>query len=185
MVRVEELWGKLLSAYEGGAHTALGYSSWGAYFEVEFGINQSRGYQLLEAGRGLRAIESHSKILERPKESQARELAHAPAQAAEVWKEVNEEARAAYHTPTPPPRARPGAVKLGTSGASLPLVSPTHVDGNGNRPAACWAPLVRRSLVGVHEHNRRRAVVVVGAVAALRAPIAPQTCSQTLGSPEL
>src|SRR5665213_1691541 len=45
------LWAKLLSLYEGGAHTALGYSSWGAYYEAEFGQTPSRGYQLLRLAK--------------------------------------------------------------------------------------------------------------------------------------
>lgn len=88
----EDLWHMLLEAYEGGAHTALGYSSWGAYFEAEFGGKQSRGYQLIDAGRVVKAIESHSTIVESPNEAQARELAplakEDPDGAVEVWNEV-------------------------------------------------------------------------------------------------
>lgn len=50
------LWTKLLRLYGGEAHIALGHTSWGAYFEQEFGQKKSRGYQLLESGRVLRAL---------------------------------------------------------------------------------------------------------------------------------
>lgn len=93
--RAEELWHLLLEAYEGGAHLALGYSSWGKYFEEEFGQHQSYGYRLLDSGRVVKAIEDHSPIGERPNEGQARELAplakESPEEAAQVWQEVIEE----------------------------------------------------------------------------------------------
>lgn len=91
-VKAEELWTMLLDAYEGGAHLALGYGSWGDYFEAEFGGDHSYGYRLLDSGRVVRAIEAHSPIGERPNEAQARELAplarENPEDAAEVWTEV-------------------------------------------------------------------------------------------------
>lgn len=45
------LWAKLLELYEGKAHKALGYKSWGAYFEAEFGQSGSHGYKLLNAAK--------------------------------------------------------------------------------------------------------------------------------------
>jgi hypothetical protein len=67
------LWRKLVALYEGGAHTALGYSSWGDYCKTEFDMGQSRSYQLLDAGRVANALDST--IVERPlNEAQAREL---------------------------------------------------------------------------------------------------------------
>jgi hypothetical protein len=65
----------LLKAYEGGAHSALEYPSWGAYFVAEFGGSKTRAYELLDAGRVVQAIESQSAIAEQPTEIQARELA--------------------------------------------------------------------------------------------------------------
>jgi hypothetical protein len=47
----QRLWAKLLSLYEGGAHTALGYTSWADYCEREFHMSQGRAYQLLRAAR--------------------------------------------------------------------------------------------------------------------------------------
>jgi hypothetical protein len=47
----QKLWAKLLSLYEGGAHTALGYSLWAAYCEQEFHMRRTRAYQLLQAAR--------------------------------------------------------------------------------------------------------------------------------------
>ncbi len=91
----ENLGRMLLEAYEGGAHTALGYASWGAYFEAEFGHKKSKAYQLLEAGRVVRAIDANSAIAERPTESQARPLAPIaktdPQGAARIWEVTVEE----------------------------------------------------------------------------------------------
>ena len=98
-VRSEELWHLLLEAYEGGAHTALGYSSWGAYFEDEFGGSSRHGYRLLDAGRVAKAIESSDRAVTHriPTEFEARELApiakQDPEEAAELWGDVIEEAR--------------------------------------------------------------------------------------------
>ena len=92
---VEELWNNLLEAYERGAHKALGYTSWGAYFEAEFGQTGTRGYQLLDSGRVIRAIDVHSTVVERPTERQARELAilakEDPQEAADIWRGVVEQ----------------------------------------------------------------------------------------------
>lgn len=94
--RSEELWHLLLEAYERNAHTALGYKSWGAYFEAEFGGKKSRAYELLDAGRVVRAIDDHSAMAERPNERQARGLAPLikadPAEAARIWEEESERA---------------------------------------------------------------------------------------------
>lgn len=51
------LWAKLLKLYEGNAHTAMGYRSWGAYYTAEFGGSEGRGDQLLRAGRVLEVLE--------------------------------------------------------------------------------------------------------------------------------
>ena len=51
----------------------MGYTSWGAYFEAEFGQSRRRGYQLLEAGRVLVPVQNCS--LTPANEAQARELA--------------------------------------------------------------------------------------------------------------
>jgi hypothetical protein len=64
------LWHKLVELYDGGAHTALGYSSWQAYCETEFGFGRSQSYRLLEAGRVAELV-PHGGM----NECQARELA--------------------------------------------------------------------------------------------------------------
>lgn len=93
----DELWHMLLEAYERGVHKALGYKSWGAYYEAEFGQSGKRGDQLLRAGRVVRAIEEYSQDtnVSSPNEAQARELAPLakkdPQAAAEVWHEAVEE----------------------------------------------------------------------------------------------
>lgn len=85
----ERLWGKLLEAYEGGAHLSLGYNSWGSYFEAEFGGSDATAYRLLQSGRAMAQLPIGSP---RPKnEAQARELAPLldnPDQLREAWAEV-------------------------------------------------------------------------------------------------
>ena len=66
----ETLWRKLVELYDGGAHTALGYSSWQGYCDAEFGFGRSQSYRLLEAGRVAELV-PHGGMNER----QARELA--------------------------------------------------------------------------------------------------------------
>jgi phage N-6-adenine-methyltransferase len=93
------LWAKLLSLYEGEAHIALGYSSWGAYCSSEFDWGKSQSYRVLDAARVVDAL-PESPIGERPAESVARELVpvlrEAPEQVPEVWGEIVE-----LHGPTP------------------------------------------------------------------------------------
>lgn len=86
----ERLWGKLLEAYEGGAHTALGYSSWGSYFDAEFGGGQSQSYRLLDAGRVLLVLDGVTPQL--GNEAQARELTpllNAPETLRDAWREAS------------------------------------------------------------------------------------------------
>jgi hypothetical protein len=86
------LWDKLLALYEGKAHEALGYSSWGTYFEAEFGQDASRGYQLLDAGR-VRGLLAESTNVERLTEGSARELVPLkddPEAVRDVWQEATE-----------------------------------------------------------------------------------------------
>lgn len=88
----ESLWRKLVELYEGGAHLALKYSSWGEYFAAEFGQSGRRGYQLLDAGRALEAV-NHGSLGASPNERQARELApllDQPETLKEAWAEVVE-----------------------------------------------------------------------------------------------
>lgn len=55
---VRTLWAKVLDLYEGGAHLAMGYGNWRAYWEAEFGGSGGRGEQLVRAGRVVRALEA-------------------------------------------------------------------------------------------------------------------------------
>ena len=79
-----------------GAHAALGYSSWGTYYEAEFGGKKSHGYELLNAAR-VQELVSHSAIAESQPatEAVARELVPVlrddPEQVEEVWAEAVEE----------------------------------------------------------------------------------------------
>jgi hypothetical protein len=94
---IENLWTRLLDAYEKGAHLALGYPSWAEYCKVEFGTSSSRAYQLIDAARVSRAIEAHSTVVERPKsERVARALApvlreEGEEAVSEAWQEVVQE----------------------------------------------------------------------------------------------
>lgn len=87
----ERLWRKLVELYEGEAHIALGYSSWGAYFEAEFGGSRTRAYELLNAGKVLDSVRNCG--LAPANEAQARELApllNEPDELREAWAEVVE-----------------------------------------------------------------------------------------------
>jgi hypothetical protein len=50
------LWAKLRALYEGKAHIALGYSSWGDYFEEEFGRSGNYGYRLLKSAEVMEQL---------------------------------------------------------------------------------------------------------------------------------
>lgn len=84
------LWTKLLRLYEGGAHTALGYSSWGDYCRDEFDFGKSQAYRILDAARVVDAVPQ----LGNAPEAVARELVpvlrEQPEAVEEVWGEVVE-----------------------------------------------------------------------------------------------
>lgn len=100
------LWTKLVRLYEGKAHKALGFRSWGAYYEAEFGGSARRGYQLLNAGRVFEKLPIGTDLVQRPHEctivqrpsaeTVLRELSpilrNAGDAVAEAWKESVEEA---------------------------------------------------------------------------------------------
>jgi len=71
------LWRKLVTLYEMGAHTALGYSSWGAYCAAEFDMGQSSSYRMLDSARVVETLTAHSPMGEPvpATERVARELA--------------------------------------------------------------------------------------------------------------
>lgn len=86
----ERLWRKLVELYDGGAHLALGYRSWGAYFKTEFGQSERHGYRLLDAGKALEIVASDPRVTV-PNERQARELAPLlddPPVLNEAWEEA-------------------------------------------------------------------------------------------------
>ena len=86
----ERLWRKLVELYDGKAHVTLGYSSWGDYFEAEFGGTRSKAYQLLSAGRVMRELAPVSDL--RLNHEQARELApllDEPDALREAWAEAS------------------------------------------------------------------------------------------------
>ena len=86
----EALWRKLVRLHDGGAHNVLGYSSWHAYCESEFGFKQAQAYRLLHAGRAAEIIPWDNRPTN---ERQARELAPLltePEKLQEAWAEVRE-----------------------------------------------------------------------------------------------
>lgn len=86
----ERLWRKLVELYDGGAHLALGYSSWGAYFKTEFGASERHGYRLLDAGRALELVSDQ--LVTPVNEAQARELVpllDEPEKLREAWAEAS------------------------------------------------------------------------------------------------
>lgn len=70
------LWRKMVALYEGDAHVALGYGSWGDYCGAEFDMSSARAYQLLDAGRVSDMLASSTTVELVPRnEAVARELA--------------------------------------------------------------------------------------------------------------
>jgi hypothetical protein len=58
----QRLWTKLLSLYEGGAHSALGYTSWAEYCEQEFQMRKTHAYRLLQAAQVVNQLASEFPI---------------------------------------------------------------------------------------------------------------------------
>ena len=94
------LWAKLLRLYEGGAHVALGYSSWAEYCAAEFDMGKSRAYQMLAAARVVEALPESTNVERPASEGVARELVPVlrddPDHVDEVWAGVVQE-----HGPQP------------------------------------------------------------------------------------
>lgn len=91
----ERLWRKLVELYEGQAHVALGYGSWGAYFKAEFGGSRTVAYRLLDAGRVTQTLEQSPPrgLAPVPSARHAAELAplkNDPEALKEAWAEVIE-----------------------------------------------------------------------------------------------
>jgi hypothetical protein len=84
----ETLWAKLAWLYRGGAHIALGYSSWGAYYEAEFGKSGRQGYRLLEAAKVAAALPSDQLVNEAVARELAPVLREDPERVGEVWDEA-------------------------------------------------------------------------------------------------
>jgi 16S rRNA G966 N2-methylase RsmD len=90
------LWSKLLRLYEGGAHAALGYSSWAAYCAAEFDMGKSRSYQVLDAARVVAALPESTTVEPPANEAQARELGpvmrdEGEQAVVEVWRDLRDE----------------------------------------------------------------------------------------------
>ncbi len=59
------LWRELKELHEGVAHEVLGYGSWGAYVEAEFGFSRVHGYRLVKAAGMLDVLGSNPGVTER------------------------------------------------------------------------------------------------------------------------
>lgn len=133
------LWAKLLQLYEGGAHAALGYSSWADYCAVEFEVGRTRSYQLLDAARVVGALQSTNVDSAPPTEGVARHLVPVlredPNAVAEVWGEVVTE-----HGP------KPTANQVRSTVQRL---------RNEEEAVATLAPLNGRDEVRAHAHKRK------------------------------
>jgi hypothetical protein len=57
---LDHAWELALEAYEGKVWLALDYDSWRGWWAGEFGLSQSRGYQLLDQGRVIRELQEAS-----------------------------------------------------------------------------------------------------------------------------
>jgi hypothetical protein len=86
----ERLWRKLVELYDGGAHLALGFNSWGDYFATEFGGSSSRAYQILDAGRVARALGSTNGGMANERQARAlTPLLDQPDQLRDAWAEAS------------------------------------------------------------------------------------------------
>jgi hypothetical protein len=135
------LWRMLLRLYQGKAHLALGFKSWGTYFEVEFGGRKTHGYELLAAGRVLEELEppgfrsegsSGSVLLN---ERSARELAPLLRNGGDAVREAWEEA-VERHGPKPTAAQVRGVVKKRLSDQER-----NH--GSSDKPAPSWVARMR------------------------------------------
>jgi len=95
---VQRLWMRLLKLYEGGAHIALGYSSWDKYMENEFLIRKGQAYRMLRSARVVEFLgEVSPGDTTLQYEKHARELSrmlntHQPEEMAEAWQEAQDQA---------------------------------------------------------------------------------------------
>lgn len=93
----ETMWSLLRDSHDLGAWAALGYSSWREYAMTEFGISQSRAYQILDQAKVIAEIEAASSTTVEITEREARDLkpvldeAKAAAEAAAASAETDEE----------------------------------------------------------------------------------------------
>jgi hypothetical protein len=117
-----------LQAYEGRVWEVLGYTSWRAYAQAEFGFSQSRAYQLLDAGRVVAAVEEASSTDVEITEAAARDLkpvlpdllgmvrtavaeVDSPAERKKILTKVLSETRAALKAEAPAAPSRRGESK--------------------------------------------------------------------------
>jgi hypothetical protein len=84
-----ELWKLVEEAHTRKAHRALGYETWDAYVDAEFGMSRARSYQLLDQARVVRELEGAASTRVDISEGVAREIKpHLPQVAREVRERV-------------------------------------------------------------------------------------------------
>lgn len=94
------LWLKLLRLHDGGAHTALGYSSWATYCAAEFEMSDASAYRLVQAARVVAQLPMGSSS---PNQRQARELVPLlddPPALEATWRDVTDRAAEAKQAVT-------------------------------------------------------------------------------------
>lgn len=171
-VEVATLWTRVYDLYRGGAHVALGYESWGAYWQAEFGQSGGRGEQLVRAGRVAAAlIEAGSSAP--TSDLIARELApvlrNAPDELADVWER-------ALASTGGQPKAR--EVRA--------LVEPYRTDRRPQRPTNRAHTRRQRNIVAFGARDARIAAeaAVAGLDAALATEPTPEALREWLGDAE-
>jgi hypothetical protein len=155
------LWSKFRRLYEGDAHAALDYSSWGAYYEAEFDQSANYGYRLLKSAEVMEQLPIGNS---RPSsEAVARELAPAlrDNKVEEVWEEV-----VAEYGPEPTAAQTRGVVRKHQQ-KDEPVKAECPVCGTGVLPNKLFggrhkkllATATEEQLRAVLDDKRRKAVL--------------------------
>lgn len=129
------LWTKLLRLYEGGAHIALGYGSWGEFYAEEFGQTARTGYRLLEAARVAEVL-SDTHVTDPPSQNVALTLApglreDGPDAVRETWQKVRER-----HGSTP--TAKQTASVVHEKGKGKRMTRPATIRKPTDGPIPSW-----------------------------------------------
>jgi hypothetical protein len=85
---VDQVWSLLTEAHDRKAWSALGYATWKAYVEAEFGMTKQRSYQLLDQGRVIASIREAAGSESNAFDLSARDTAAIKADLPEVTDEI-------------------------------------------------------------------------------------------------